>query len=88
VGCGIFGICDLRLVAYNDVRSEGDRIMRNRPVNPVTYRVSTVAEMANVSHGTVLNWVRDGIVEAKRVGRLILIDAGSAHRLLGVKEAA
>jgi excisionase family DNA binding protein len=51
--------------------------------NRVTLRRAEVASRHGVSEWFIDRLIRDGLLEARKVGRVVLIDAESAERVLG-----
>jgi excisionase family DNA binding protein len=48
---------------------------KETPIESKKYSVATLAEYAGVSELSIRNWITEGKIEAKRIGRRILIDS-------------
>lgn len=47
---------------------------KENPIQSKMYSVAQLAEYAGVSELSIRNWITEGKIEAKRIGRRILID--------------
>ncbi len=53
------------------VREEVDRaIQANKPAHPEFVSIQDAATIAKVHHSTIRAWIRDGSLQAKKVGRI------------------